>query len=367
MQTFRTLLPRLWSGETPTGLAARCLVLPALMLASLPYRAAVAVRNRLYDSGTIGQTKLSCPVISIGNITVGGTGKTPLTIMLATLLREQGYRPAVLSRGYGGKGRPLCVVSDRGGIRATAEEAGDEPLLMARSLKGIPVVTGADRVMTGRYAIRNLGATVLVLDDAFQHRRLFRDLDIVLMRSTDPFGNGRLLPRGPLREPLASLKRAHAIVLSGTSAKDSATASLRLSRGFPSLPAFRAYYRPAGLFRPGTEAPEAPESLRGRRVCAFAGIANPTSFRETLESLGADIVAFLVFPDHHPYSLADIARIGKTCADSCADVMVTTEKDAVRVSGLPASLQEVLCLRVEIDILPSSRAFAEFIIQRIRR
>ncbi len=367
MLNFRALLPRIWSERSSTGKAARFLAVPALALASLPYRAAVALRNRLYDRGLLRLARLPCPVISIGNITVGGTGKTPLAIMLANLFRERGYRPAILSRGYGGAGLPLCVVSDGNRVLATAAEAGDEPLLMAQSLDGIPVVTGADRITTGTYAIGKLKANILILDDAFQHRRLFRDLDIVLIRNAEPFGNGHLLPRGPLREPASALKRADVIVL-GSSADmaDDAVAAPHWPPESHPPPLFRGYYRPTALLQDGKEPVQTPESLQGKKICAFAGIANPASFRETLGSLGGNIVAFLAFPDHHPYSAADIEDIRKTCTASGADITVTTEKDGMRLSHYPPFRREVFLLRVEMDIAPSRNEFAEFILKRLK-
>ena len=364
MLNLHAILPRMWAEKGQTGMATRFIAGPALALASLPYRAAVAFRNRLYDTGLLRQTRLSCPVISIGNITVGGTGKTPLTIMLAKLLMASGYKPAVLSRGYGGRTcYPLSVVSDRTRVLATAAEAGDEPLLIAQSLKGTPVITGADRIRTGRYAIRELEADVLILDDAFQHRRLFRDLDIVLLRNRSPFGNGCLLPHGPLREPVTALKRADVLVLTGAAdISGDPSAALNL----PPAPQFRGYYRPTALLHGLNGHSEQPESLKGKRICAFAGIANPASFRDTLESLGGEIVFFQTFPDHHPFAAADIRNIQKAYAASAATIMVTTEKDGTRLVNYPSFLQEVFLLRVEMDILPSRNDFAEFILKKLK-
>ncbi|MBI4634609.1 MAG: tetraacyldisaccharide 4'-kinase [Deltaproteobacteria bacterium] len=363
MLNFRTILPRIWAGKPRTGALADILLIPFLALAALPFHAAVFLRNLLYDRGLLRQIGLPCPVISIGNITVGGTGKTPLTIMLAKLLTERGYKPAVLSRGYGGKTcYPLCVVSDRTRVLATAAEAGDEPLLIARSLKGIPVIVGADRIRTGQYAIRELGADVLILDDAFQHRRLSRNLDIVLLQNRRPFGNGYLLPRGPLREPVTALKRADILVLTGTDTSPDPPAAQTL----PSATQFLGYYRPTALLRGGNGPSEPPESLKGKKICAFAGIANPASFRDTLESLGGEIVFFRTFPDHHPYADADIENIRKAYAASAAAILTTTEKDGMKLVNYPSFLQELFLLRVEMDILPSRNDFAEFILKKLK-
>ncbi|GAI79803.1 unnamed protein product, partial [marine sediment metagenome] len=210
----------------------------------------------------------------IGNITVGGTGKTPTVIMLANLLKERGYRPAVLSRGYGGKKRSsISIISDGSNILAKPDEAGDEPALIAKSVNHVPVITGPNRFITGKYAIDHLGADVLILDDAFQHRSLFRDIDIVLLDGKRPFGNGFPLPRGSLREPKKALKRADIIVLTGTDREEEKSLIANKltpppcpppSRGrvwegvkkgisytikLPPVPIFRGYHKPKDLVK----------------------------------------------------------------------------------------------------------------------
>jgi tetraacyldisaccharide 4'-kinase len=355
MLKFRTILPRLWAGDRATDIVAYTFLAPLLALASLPYRAASAARNLLYDREILKQIKLPCPVISIGNITAGGTGKTPLAILVANLLRERGYRPAILSRGYGGAGWPLCVVSDGNRILATAAIAGDEPLLIAQSLPEVPVITGADRAKTGIYAVEKLAANILVLDDAFQHRRLFRDLNIVLLRGEKPFANGHVLPWGPLREPPCALKRADILVRTSSSGEVS---TMSADPRLPPLPQFQGAYHPLALRCMGEELTVSPTALQGKKICAFAGIAHPASFRETLTALGAKIVAFCTFPDHHPFSEADVADIQRAGTASGADMTVTTEKDGVRLTGHPTFLRTLFLLSVEMDILPSREEFA---------
>ena len=191
-----------------------------LFLLSLVYGSLMGFRSLLYRFGLLRARRLPCPVVSVGNITVGGTGKTPAVVALAKHFRGKGCHPAVLSRGYGGKGKGAArVVSDGKAILAEVDEAGDEPLLIAQALEGVAVVTGRDRFKSGEYAIRNLGADILFLDDAFQHAALARDFDIVLLNAKAPCGNGFLIPRGPLREKAAALKRADAVVLSGADPK----------------------------------------------------------------------------------------------------------------------------------------------------
>ncbi len=185
----------IWNEARPEGRTA--VPRAILRLLSLPYGAAVALRNHLYDRELLRPTKLPCPVVSVGNLTVGGTGKTPTVILLAALLKEHGYRPAVLSRGYGGHAKAsVNVVSDGNRVLLGWREAGDEPVLIAGALPGIPVLTGPKRSLTGKAAVERFGADILILDDAFQHRSLFRDIDIVLIDAARPFGNGFSSPGG---------------------------------------------------------------------------------------------------------------------------------------------------------------------------
>ena len=354
---------------------------------ALAYGGAVRLRNILYDAGLLGVKRLPRPVVSVGNITAGGTGKTPMVICLTKLLQERGYHPAVLSRGYRGKGKgKVNIVFD--GIHATAspDEAGDEPFLIASSA-GTPVLTGADRFAAGRHAVERLGADILVLDDAFQHRRLFRDVDILLLDADKPFGNRCLLPRGPMREPVNGLKRADIIVLTGSdenSGKSPAEEELRAK--YPGIPVFQAVRQPkeiiplSGGFFPSMQAnPPAsfpsspqkrelgfpPDTLRGRRVCAFAGIANPDSFRKTLASLGAETVAFLAFPDHHRYRVEDIEAVRKAAEKGKCEITLTTEKDGVKLRDFPST--GIHALRVEMSVTDGAGELVDAVLERLGR
>jgi tetraacyldisaccharide 4'-kinase len=331
-----------------------------LRLLSLPYRGAVTVRNGFYDRGLFRQKKLPCMVVSVGNITVGGTGKTPMVILLAKLLLEKGHRPAVLSRGYGAKTNlPVNVVSDGSRILMGWHEAGDEPLLIARSVSGIPVLTGPRRLLTGRTAIGNFGADVLILDDAFQHRALFRDLDIVLIDAVRPYGNGRLLPGGPLREPAEALGRAHLLIQTGGSRRPEQPLS-----EVPEMPSFRGFHRPLGIVEGGTGRLFPVDSLQGKKVCAFAGIGQPEAFRRSLSELDLDMVSFRAFSDHHPYSRTDIDSLRQLAVETGADHIVTTEKDGIRLTDFPDFLKKVFLLRIGMEITPAD-AFAELIFSRL--
>jgi tetraacyldisaccharide 4'-kinase len=320
-------------------------------LLSLPYGGAVRARNRLFDLGVLRQENVGCPVVSVGNLTVGGTGKTPMVILLAGMLRDRGMRPAVLSRGYGGKSTSdVLVVSDGRQILAGPEEAGDEPVLIARRLKGIPVLAGAKRALTGRYARENLGVDVMVLDDGFQHRWIHRDLDIVLLDSRQPLGNGFLLPRGPLREPPAALVRAGVVAFTRSGQGDGPLVDRELSGVLSGRCVLRTRIRPTALV--GADGTELPLSLlAGKRVFAFAGIAQPDSFRQTLEGLGGVIAGFRAFPDHHRYTPGDWGRIEHDAGHARADIVLATEKDLVKLQAIAPSLPRAFALAIETEIL----------------
>ncbi|MBN2439136.1 MAG: tetraacyldisaccharide 4'-kinase [Deltaproteobacteria bacterium] len=350
-------LKEIWEDERTTG--APGAIAAALRLLSFPYGAAVALRNHLYDGGLIKQQKLPRPVISVGNLTVGGTGKTPTVILLAALLTEHGYRPAVLSRGYGGQEKlPVNVVSDGNRVFLGWREAGDEPVMIAGALPGIPVLTGVKRSLTGKAAVDRFGADILILDDAFQHRSLYRDVDIVLIDAARPFGNGLLLPRGPLREPPQALRRAGILLRTGDADHEEPL------RKVPALPSFRGIHRPRELVEAATGRVSSPTALQGQKIFAFAGIGSPEAFRRGLTALGAKVVSFRVFPDHHPYDRSDIAALRCLASESGAARIVTTEKDGVRLADFPDFQTEISLLRIGMEIT-SAGPFAELIFSRL--
>jgi len=325
-------------------------------LLSLPYGAAVRARNRLFDLGMLRQDDVGCPVVSVGNLTVGGTGKTPMAIRVAGMLRDRGMRPAILSRGYGGKSAAgVLVVSDGRQTLAGPDEAGDEPVLIARRLPGVPVLAGARRAVTGRYARENFGTDVLVLDDGFQHRWIRRDLDIVLLDSRKPLGNGFLLPRGPLREPPEALERAGVVVLTRSEEHPGPAADRRIAGLLRGRPVLRTHVKPTALIGPdGTEA--SLSSLAGKRVFAFAGIAQPGSFRRSIESLGGSVAGFIAYPDHHRYDAKDLHRIGREFSGAGAEVLLTTEKDGVKLAGAESIRRRLTLLAIETEILEGADA-----------
>lgn len=297
-----------------------------LYAASLAYGAAVRMRLMLYRAGFFTTKRLGCKVVSIGNITVGGTGKTPVTMFVAETLKRQGHRVVVISRGYGRARSGLCVVSDGRDILASPEEAGDEPLMMASRLDGVPVIVGVDRVGAGRYAEEKFSPRVIVLDDGFQHLRLERDLDIVLVDSSRGFGNGFLLPRGILREPVEALERADIVMVKGESA---AFDGLSSTIG-------RFSYVVSALKDLDGKNAEPPESIKGKRLTAICAIADPDSFFAFVRRAGAEIVNTLVFPDHHAYDERDVEEIRRAALET--DLVVTTEKDAVKLKRFKTKL-----------------------------
>jgi tetraacyldisaccharide 4'-kinase len=273
---------------------------------------------------------LGIPVISVGNLSFGGTGKTPTVIALVRDLVRLGRRPAVLTRGYRRRGREQVVLV---GPQPPEDvtEVGDEPLEMARRLPGVPVVVDADRVRGGREA-RRLGADVVVLDDGFQHRRLERDLDVVLLDAADPWGGGQLPPLGRLREPLSGFRRASAALVTKLPVDwrpAMEEIETRLAKIAPDIPVFAARMRLERVRLPN-EGWQEPESLDGRRVLAFAGIGRPQGFLDKLVEAGANVVSTRWFPDHYRYSATDIESI-LTEAEAAGAVPVTTGKDAVKL------------------------------------
>jgi tetraacyldisaccharide 4'-kinase len=328
----------------------QCAAHGILAVAALGYGAGVRLRNAGYSFGLLPIQRLACRVVCVGNLTVGGTGKTPAVITLARRLMDAGRKVAVLLRGYGRVGGGVEVVSDGRDLFLDWRRAGDEAVLLATSLPGVPIVVGGDRVAAGRLAVQRFGPDTLLLDDGFQHRSLHRDLELVMLDATDPFGGGRLVPRGRLREPVAALKRAHAVILSRTDqAPELAGLRRRLARVIPGVPQVLTRHRPSGLtdLAGGEERPL--ESLRGRRALAVSGIANPLAFHRTLADLGAVLVGRLAFPDHHPYGPADLARADAVARGAGAELIVTTEKDAIRIAAGACSWP-ILALRVELEI-----------------
>ncbi len=321
--------------------------------AAVGYRAGLALRAAAYATGVRRTRALPCPVIAVGNLTVGGTGKTPAVEWLARELAARGRRVAILSRGYGRRagGGTITVVSDGARVTATAAEAGDEPLLLARRLPGVPVVVGADRFRAGAAALARFRADALLLDDGFQQRRLRVDVAVVCLDAAAPWGRRGLLPRGTLREPPAALRRADLLVLTEAPgiAADRAAAEATVRRHAPAAASVHARYEPLAPVEARSQVPVDPAVLGVTPVLAFAGIARPERFAATLAELGVRPRGLVAFPDHHRYGPGEVARLEARARAAGASARVTTEKDAVRLPDggrLPVWVVPV-ALRVE--------------------
>jgi tetraacyldisaccharide 4'-kinase len=281
---------------------------------SRAFRFLVGTRDRLYQSGVLQTYRLNHPVVSVGNLTVGGTGKTPLVILLAERFRDEGYRPVVLSRGYKRKSAGIVVVSTGDGPLVQWHESGDEPYLIAKRARGVSVVVGADRYAAGVLAEeKNLG-DLFILDDGFQHRRLFRNVDLVTIDPAEWLAGERLLPSGRWREPKEALQRANA-------------ALVQRETILPDLPvpAFAIETHVDGIYK--GSAPVPASSLKNHAITAFAGIAKPDRFFNSLESLGITPTWKKSFRDHHSYSEGDLRSLP-------GELFITTEKDAVRLESI---------------------------------
>ena len=347
-----------WSAP-PGGVRAALLYGPEQI-----YRAGVRLRNALFDAGLARAVRLPCAVLSIGNLTVGGTGKTPLVAYIAALLREAGYRPGVLSRGYRRRGgRAPLLVSNGRALCADPDEAGDEPFLIARDNPAVPVAVGADRVRAGRVLLRATSCEVFVLDDAFQHRRIARDLDLLLVDGRDPWGNGRMLPLGPLREPVSSACRADALIVTRSEGRLPEAVVRILERHNPGVAVFHTRMEPRGFVRSDGES-IAPTSLRGLRAYVFCGIARPERFEEDLGRLGVRLAGTRRFPDHHHFGSRDLESLAREARALAAEILVTTEKDLVRIGQPPHGAPALYALAQSVA-LPEGSGLPAFILDRL--
>lgn len=349
------------------NLTSRVLLAPLSFLSFL-YALAVSVRVTFYRKGIYRSRSLPCRVVSVGNLTLGGTGKTPFVILLAGMILRRGYRTAVLSRGYKGKYEgPCALVSDGERILMDPTEAGDEPILLARKLKGVPVIVGRERWGAGRLAIDRFRTQVLVLDDGYQHLALKRDLNFLLLDSFSPFGNGRLFPRGELREPLGQMCRADALVLTKGGPDDNIINSGKRFMNLPEgRPVFRVRYEPEEIIVWGEERALPPLYMKKKRVLAFSGLARPESFEKTLQGLEAEILGFEAFPDHYAYEGKDLERLREKALRVGAEAMVTTEKDMVRIKNFPPG-RMLLCALSVRHVFPGEdlARFEKFLFERL--
>ena len=354
------------------------LIMGILYIFSLIYGLLVNIKLAGYKYGIFQKQKLDCFVISLGNVTVGGTGKTPTAQRLARDIRDMGYRVVILNRGYRAKWHgEVGIVSDGKRLHMDAAEAGDEAYMLAKHLPEVPVLIGAERAKTGRYAIEHFGAEVAILDDGYQHWQLERDLDILLVDAVNVFGNGYILPRGTLREPISHISRADICLM--TKVDQAAAGSCdyireTVHRYNPEARIVESIHQPR-CFIPLTEwyvniASQGIDiaQMRGKRIMAVSAIGNPASFEQTLSDLGAVIIESLRYPDHHDYAMSEMTDIFQQAENAGAEAIVITEKDAVKI---PADVARekwsipiyVIC--VEVNFQKGSEGLADLLKKRL--
>ena len=337
-----------------------------LTLLSHIYRLIWDIRKWFYHSGLLKTRTLPYPVICVGNLTTGGTGKTPAVITITKILKKMdmslwetnitvGWAPptemagdggqcppytankhhvAILSRGYKRKSKaPILLVSDGKSLLSTPEESGDEPYLIASTLRNVPVVVGADRYKSGIYSAEHTGANIFILDDGYQHIQLHRDINILLIDSSNPYGNGHLLPKGILREPLNGISRADCVIVTRANEGGKGSIEALVRKHNPDAPVFYASYQ-ADDVTDSNGYSYGVNTINGKKAFIFSGIANPQSFRKSIEYIGGTVVGELSYPDHYWYKNDDLLKIMQEASDESADAVITTAKDAVRLHGL---------------------------------
>ncbi|MEK6679734.1 MAG: tetraacyldisaccharide 4'-kinase [Nitrospirota bacterium] len=335
---FKDARPHIW------------LILSPLLFLSFLYGIILVIRSFFYTVSLLKKRKLNAKVISVGNLTVGGTGKTPMVIAVAEILTRKNKKTAVLSRGYkSSKEGKLRIVSDGNEIKLDPASAGDEPYLIAERLKGVSVLICPNRYESGRYAIDNFGSDTIILDDGFQNLAIKKDFDILLIDAMNPFGSGYLLPRGILREPLSAIKRADIIVITKADSHKNNPDIIETVRLYnPHAPIFKAIYKPSELVNIATSRKEGINILENKSVTIFSGIANPLSFSYLIKNSGANIVEEFIFNDHHFYTKNEVDKI--KLSNKKADMIITTEKDAVKIRELIKEDINIWSVRIDLYI-----------------
>lgn len=346
-----------------------------LHLLSFLFSGIAQLRFWLYKHRILHDQPLGSLVVVVGNLTVGGTGKTPVVEKFAKALRDRGRKVAILSRGYKSKSTPVWkkwwwalthaeeppprIVSDGKSVLLDSEAAGDEPFMLARNLPGVIVLVDKNRVKAGAYAIKRFGCDTLVLDDGFQYLPLKGSLNLLLVDKTNPFGNGHLLPRGILREPVKHLRRASYVFLTKSNGQRDPELEALIQKHNPGVDVIECAHRPQYLQRFGSAERQPLTFLKGRRTAAFCGIATPESFEKFLRDLGAKLVTRERYMDHYRYVDEDFADLFALAQREGADCLVTTEKDAVRIPDALICPLPIYYLRLEIEILHGATDFDE--------
>lgn len=343
-------------------------LLSILMVISRIFKSVVLTRLFLYNVGIFHRYPLGCQVISVGNITAGGTGKTPVVEIFARELQKSGRKVAILSRGYRKKELPWYqrifretiepprVVSDGKRLLLDSEMGGDEPYMLASNLPGVVVLVDKNRVKSGRYAVKRFGCDTLILDDGFQYQKLRHRLEVVLVDKTNPFGNTHMLPRGVLREPIRNLKRADFIFITKSDGQSEALRKqIRELNDHAEI--IECCHQPRFLQNVYTSERIPLDWLKGRTVATLSGIAVPQSFENSLRVMGARVIYCERYADHHRYDAQEIINAVNKAADLRTDALLTTEKDAVRFPRLETTPVPVYYLRVDIELLNGAENF----------
>lgn len=366
---------------TGDGKAPLNFLTSALYTIALFYGAGQKLRQFAYRQRIMPSHQLPCKVICVGNITVGGTGKTPMTMHVAQEIKQLGYKAAIVSRGYrGGAESHGGVVSDGKSIGMGPEQAGDEPYMIARGLREIPVIVGKNRYAAGMLAVNKFQPDVIVLDDGFQHLRLKRDIDLVLLDHAHPFGNTHLLPRGILREPISSLARGTACILTRHQAgrDGAATTSIDLIKKYaPQSRVFTSAHEPyCYAVKSGDQisangiidrySPQDVDGLKNNSIFGFSGIARNADFQNTVKDLGFNAKGFLEFSDHHRYTAHDLNYIQSKAENAGARNLITTEKDLVRLFPQNPFPLELIVVGVKVSFGGGEQEFIAFIRDRLQ-
>jgi len=316
------------------------------------FRMGVAVRRAGYRRGWFKTGQLKRPVVSVGNLTVGGTGKTPLVANIAGILLRRGFKPGVLTRGYGRTSKDKMIIVEPGtGRHSSAQDIGDEPALLARALPELNLVICADRLRGGQVAEDLCHVDAHVLDDGFQHWALARDLDVVALDATQPLSDWRLLPAGRQREPISALRRAQIVVLTRTDSADPRPLEKLVVRAHPAAKLFRSRTELLGWNDALTGEAAPIEELRIQKVAAFCGLGNPQAFFSDLRRWGFDLVGEDAFPDHHVYTVDDLQRLATDARKKGAATLLTTQKDAVKIPGDWNPPLPILACKIEAQIV----------------
>ena len=333
------------------------LALFPLTAASFIYTLIITIRSSLYKRGILKSYHAGCKVITIGNLTVGGTGKTPTVCMIAEYLKKEGVNTAVVCRGYRGKetGTPQ-IVSNGEKILLDSGSAGDEAYMLAKKLSGIPVIAGKDRVAASKLACKHFNTEIIILDDGFQHLRLKRDIDVVLINFRNPFGNGFLLPRGILREPLKALERANIVLLTKTDPIKADRSSLenKIRIHNRKAPIFNSFYKPANIVNFSNSKSIPVDLMKDKKIACFCSIGDPESFILVLKHMGLTLAEKIIFPDHHQYSSYDYKRI-KELSEKF-DYLITTEKDIAKITPDMIKMNNLSVLEIE-EIIDNTELF----------